>query len=201
MLIAGKLKAYQERLEDLDSKILDIMDADDDDALEAEIQTTSKYLSDILEAKGSIEIWLTHLDSANVAASLKSSENVQSTEPGHVKAARLPKLEISPYEGDPLRWQEFWDIFRTAVDEREDLKPVEKLTYLKSYLKGETLQVVAGYRITAENYEVITETLKEKFGDPEVAIHAHMEKFLAVSVDYSDPGALQRIYYECERLS
>uniref|UniRef100_A0A1I7VHU7 Uncharacterized protein n=1 Tax=Loa loa TaxID=7209 RepID=A0A1I7VHU7_LOALO len=41
-----------------------------------------------------------------------------------------------------------------------------KLNYLFSCLKGEALQAVSGYEIAPENYGIIRQLLKNKYGDP-----------------------------------
>lgn len=49
----------------------------------------------------------------------------------------LPKLEIPTFNGDKLKWTEFWDAFETTIDKNDSLSGIEKLKYLNSKLTGE----------------------------------------------------------------
>ena len=49
----------------------------------------------------------------------------------------LPKLDIPTFNGDQLKWTEFWDAFETTIDKNETLPGIEKLKYLNSKLTGE----------------------------------------------------------------
>lgn len=60
-------------------------------------------------------------------------------------AIRPPQLHITPFDGDVMNWQEFWDQFEASVD-KASYSPVDKLNYLKSKLKGEALTAISGYQ-------------------------------------------------------
>ena len=55
----------------------------------------------------------------------------------HRKSVNLPKLKIPYFNGDNLRWSEFWDTFEATVDQNNNLSNIEKLSYLNSKLTGE----------------------------------------------------------------
>ena len=48
--------------------------------------------------------------------------------------------------------------------------PVDKLNYIKSKLKGEA---ISGYQLSNENYTVVVDMLKKRFGNPQLIIDAH----------------------------
>ena len=50
-----------------------------------------------------------------------------------------PQLEITPFNGDILKWQEFWDAFEASTHQAS-YASVDKLNYLKSKLKGKHLK-------------------------------------------------------------
>ena len=54
---------------------------------------------------------------------------------------KLPTLTIDKYNGDPLKFQEFWDQFKSSIHEHPQLRDIDKLKYLKSYLEGDALKV------------------------------------------------------------
>ena len=49
---------------------------------------------------------------------------------------KLPKYELVKFDGDPLKWQEFWDQFKISIDSNESISEVERFSYLKRYLDG-----------------------------------------------------------------
>ena len=63
-----------------------------------------------------------------------------------IAAIKPPKLDIAPFKGEVLKWQEFWDGFELSVDEAP-YTPVDKFNYLKSKLKGEALEAFSEYQI------------------------------------------------------
>ena len=66
----------------------------------------------------------------------------------------LPKLEIPTFNGDKLKWTEFWDAFETTIDKNDSLSGIEKLKYLNSKLTGETKNAISGIILSNDNYQV-----------------------------------------------
>lgn len=92
-------------------------------------------------------------------------ENVV-TEEKHSKkiSVKLPKLSFPKFGGEILKWQAFWDSFSSAVDQNENLNPVDKFNYLRAQLYGEARQAVEGLELTNTNYKTAVEILTERFG-------------------------------------
>ena len=98
--------------------------------------------------------------------------------PEHTKQnihVNLPKLQIQPFNGNPLEWLTFWDSFRNAVHENDSLSDIDKMNYLKGMLANEAARAIAGLPITSQNYRKAIELLKERFGRKQTLINAHME--------------------------
>ena len=55
--------------------------------------------------------------------------------------AILITFHITKYNGDPLRWLEFWEQFDIAVHYRE-LENIVKFPYLREYLTGKAAAVI-----------------------------------------------------------
>ncbi|VDM93230.1 unnamed protein product [Onchocerca ochengi] len=96
-----------------------------------------------------------------------SQESIQSKElskPMSHPAVNLPQLSLPTFSGDPRQWRQFWSSFNAAVHSQA-IPEIHKLNYLYSCLKENALQVVRGYDIAPENYEVIRQLLKDKYGE------------------------------------
>lgn len=128
----------------------------------------------------------------------KRSESEQGSAEHTEQHAKLPKLEVAHFTGNPLEWQGFWNYFETTID-RSKMADIQKLTYLKSYLEGDALKAVDGFRLTADNYRIVVDTLIERFGNSEMAKFAHIEQLLALPSAEKDPGNLKTIYNDCEK--
>ena len=77
----------------------------------------------------------------------------------------LPSLKVEVFQGEVGKFQAFIDSFKASIDSRTDLRAVNKLNLLKSYLKGPPLTLVESFRATAENYGAAIQTLKDRYGN------------------------------------
>ena len=81
----------------------------------------------------------------------------------------LPKLQLPVFDGKMHEWQEFWDIYHSAIHEQK-LPNVTKFAYLKSILRGTALTVIGGIPVTNDNYAMAIRLLKERFGKKEAIV-------------------------------
>ena len=93
---------------------------------------------------------------------------------------RLPRLDLPTFSGDILHWTHFWESYENSVHNRTDIVDITKLTYLRSLLKGEAAQCIAGLALTGLNYANACELLKDRYGRPELIIFRHVEGLLAL---------------------
>ncbi|XP_035205973.1 uncharacterized protein LOC118181004 [Stegodyphus dumicola] len=145
---------------------------------------------------------------ANRILKTKESEVVRETERTNVVETRseqqntvkLPRLQIPQYDGNILRFHEFYYQFEVAIHKNVNLSNVEKFSYLKSYLTDEAEVALRGLALSSENYEIVLNILKERFGRKDIIIDAHTARLLNLSpVRKSyDIIALRRLYSECE---
>ncbi len=80
---------------------------------------------------------------------------------------RLPKLQMSLYAGDPLQWDQFWDTYVSSVHV-QPIQSVQKLTYLRSLLKGEALRAIEGLAVNNANYDAAIDILQKRFGSKDL---------------------------------
>ena len=74
-----------------------------------------------------------------------------------------------------MKWQEFWDMYEAAVHSDERNANIDKFNSLKSKLTGDTLEAIAGYQLSNENYPVV-DVLKRRFGNRQRIVEAHYHK-------------------------
>ena len=112
----------------------------------------------------------------------------------HNHSSRLPKLNLPTFSGNPLRWLTFWDSFEAAVHSNTSLGGVQKFTYLKAQIMGDALRAVTGFPLTNSNYEQAVTLLRERFGQPNKIINAHMQALLDLPKPVYELSSLQVFY-------
>ena len=117
----------------------------------------------------------------------------------HQRSVNLPKLEIPYFNGDKLRWSEFWDTFEATVDQNNNLSNIEKLSYLNSKLTGEAKQAVSGIYLSNENYEVTKALLKERFGSSQSVVNSHYTQLINMKPAFNSTKGLRTLYDQFER--
>lgn len=70
-------------------------------------------------------------------------ERQEKKETDKTTSVKLPKLEMRSYNGDKLKWHEFWDSFNTSVHSNKNISAIQKFNYLKSKLYGEAMSVIS----------------------------------------------------------
>ena len=92
--------------------------------------------------------------------------------------AKLPKLQVKPFNGEPTEHQSFMDNFKSAIDSNTILTNVDKFVYLKNLLQGKAAYAIQGLPITDEIYNVALDILSSRFGNKQTIISSHMENLI-----------------------
>ena len=109
-------------------------------------------------------------------------------------AARLPKLTIPMFGGDPLDWQPFWDSFEAAIHNNTQLNGAQKLSYLRAQLRSDAAQAIAGLSLTSASYEHSVEVLKKRFGQRHILVSSHIQALLDLSSPTNTLEGLRRFH-------
>ena len=75
-------------------------------------------------------------------------------------------LDISPeiFDGNRLQYRAFITQFTNWVGKRASATPMDRLTVLRKYLKGDAKTLVGSLEVTDANYEVALKLLEDNFG-------------------------------------
>ena len=87
--------------------------------------------------------------------------------------AKLPKLHIKRFAGNPKNWQTFWDLFSSAVHiKNASLTNVDKYNYLQSLLhcRWSSINSITGLPLTELNYKEAIEILTDRFGNNQILL-------------------------------
>ena len=72
-------------------------------------------------------------------------ETIKSLQSKPAVGVKLPELSLPKFNGDPLKWTEFWDLYKATIHENVRISNVQKLAYLRNQLEGTALETVEGY--------------------------------------------------------
>ena len=86
---------------------------------------------------------------------------------------RLSKLEFKKFNGDTLKWQEFWDSFEATIHKDPTMSPINKFNYLRTQLEDRVLKIIEELELTNANYETAITLLQEHYGKKQMVLDAH----------------------------
>ena len=187
-----KLEGKRDLLLDLDEKVLSLLGDGDD--IEAEIETADSKnleLEQIIEKLVQDE---SRLGGARLSLDSKGGQIPGSTSVGSSVGrsfSRLPKLSLNKFNGDPKGYEQFIQQYESAIG-TADLSNVEKFCYLKSLLGGNAARAIEGLTVNENNYNSALEILKQRFGDRQVVINAHMNEFMGLD-PVKNPSDVRRL--------
>ncbi|XP_076649206.1 uncharacterized protein LOC143356978 [Halictus rubicundus] len=89
----------------------------------------------------------------------------------------LPKIEIRPFDGNPIEWNSFYDTFQSLVHNDSKIPAVQKFYLLKNSLRGSVATIIEPLHASEENYLVAWELLKQRCDRPRQIVYAHLKSF------------------------
>ena len=101
---------------------------------------------------------------------------LKSTKPGPLpvqSSVKLPKLELCSFNGDKLKWVEFWQSFESSVHKNDSLSDIENFNYLRNKLTGDAKSAITGLSLSNENYSVALKILTDRFGNVQDTVDLH----------------------------
>lgn len=173
----NKLEHYETTLKGKANVILEldhiILDKIDEEEIESEIEDSSKFMDEL-------NLCLIELSKFTNSSSSQPEVNVIQSN-GHTSEnslsskVKLPKLELTTFDGTFINWLPFWENFQSLIDSNEGLSEVDKFSYLKTALKGVASSTISGLSLTSGNYKIAVELLQERFGDTQKIVSGHMD--------------------------
>ncbi|GFQ84150.1 uncharacterized protein TNCT_5301 [Trichonephila clavata] len=187
-----KLIDKEKQLENFDKEITILTKIDD---LEKEIEKQQEYRDTIITCKVRVNKILNKKETDS-----RNAPNASSRSEQQYSSLKLPQLQIPQFDGNILKFGDFYSQFEAAIHNNSNLSDVEKFNYLKSYLTHEAEIAIRGLTLSANNYTIALNIIKEQFGRKDIIIDSYMSKLLhlnPVRKSY-DVTNLRKLYSECE---
>ena len=103
-------------------------------------------------------------------------------------------LKIPTFQGDIMKWAEFWELFVVAVHNNPKFAKVQKFVVLKSHLTGIALKSIQGIPVTGDGYTQAVEALRERFELDDVRRETLLKNLLNMpSVRHNDLKAMRSL--------
>ena len=96
--------------------------------------------------------------------------------------AKLPKLQISKFDGSVIDWVRFWEQFETEIDKCSSYADITKFSYLRELLSAQPKTEIAGLPFNEDGYQKAKQMLRQKYGVTSEIVHAHGQQILNLPV-------------------
>jgi hypothetical protein len=123
------------------------------------------------------EAWTLHSELSGILSRFPQTSRSTAPPPTAKADVRLPKLEIPDFTGNLLDWVSFRDMFQSTVHLSNSLTKVEKLAYLKSFVKDEPAQLLKSLTLCDANYDIAWLTLNERYQHDRELLFSILRKF------------------------
>ncbi|KAI1707049.1 gag protein [Ditylenchus destructor] len=119
--------------------------------------------------------------------------------PYGITTIQLPQIEPPIFSGDPLQWPTFWAIFEATVHSKP-ISNAEKMSYLVMFLRNNAKTAINGYHITHDNYPIVIELLKRRFGNQKVIGEILQQELISLPKATNATQSLRTFSDSVERL-
>jgi predicted O-linked N-acetylglucosamine transferase (SPINDLY family) len=92
----------------------------------------------------------------------------------------LPKFNLQVFDEKYENWVSFLHLFQSTIHHNQSLSDVQKFFYLKSYLKGEPLNLLSTLPLSQSNYNVAIELLKDRYANQKKIVNTHLKALFSL---------------------
>ncbi|GFR11993.1 uncharacterized protein TNCT_585531 [Trichonephila clavata] len=165
--LLAKLIHIEKHLENFDKEITILT------KIEKEIEKQQEYRDTIITCKVRVNKILNKKEKES-----RNAPNASSRSEQQYSSLKLSQLQIPQFDGNILKFSDLYSQFEAATHNNSNLSDVEKFNYLKSYLTHEAEIAIRGLTLSANNYTIALNIIKEQFGRKDIIIDSHVSKLL-----------------------
>ncbi|XP_055522864.1 uncharacterized protein LOC129717044 [Wyeomyia smithii] len=89
-------------------------------------------------------------------------------------------MKLKEFSGNYDEWESFSDLVISLIHTNQQLTMVQKLYYLRASVTGEAARMISAFDLTANNYLVAWNVLKDRFENKHMLIKRHMAGLLGI---------------------
>ncbi|XP_040076663.2 uncharacterized protein LOC120848716 [Ixodes scapularis] len=133
--------------------------------LEQECIAIAEYQDDAVMILSELQSKIDSLEPRRLENSVANMAVQQLQDNSASRGPKLPKLELSTFEGELSNWLAFWEQFDGAIHKNLTLTSTDKFHYLCRCLTGDAAAAIAGLPTTETCYAEAITILLQRFGD------------------------------------
>ena len=108
--------------------------------------------------------------------------------------AKLPKQQITKFNGQFSDWLRFWNQFIAIIDS-QNISPITKFSYLKEHLDPKVKRSIDGLPFTDKGYTKAKEILVEKYANESEIVNSYVEEIISLpTINGSQPGKIHSFF-------
>ncbi|XP_068707690.1 uncharacterized protein [Montipora foliosa] len=186
-----KLSVFEKAIDNLGSKIKTFRSA----ALENEKKREEDEAAVIREKKFQEEM---RFEKEKLEQKLKYEARIEENRKCQIKEqsinAKLPKLQITRFNGTHTDWLRFWNQFKAEIDSA-DVPQITKFSYLKELLEPRVRTTVDGLPFTIEGYERAKSILNTNYGKVSEIVNAYVNNVMSLpAIHGTNPNKIMEFY-------
>ena len=173
--ITPNLEDAKTSLEELERQKSLVVDLDNlilqecgEEGVDKEIEESSEFSMELASIMSKVKILLAN----------RSHTQVLQTKP----IVKLPDLKLISFDGDPLQWCTFWDLFQASIHNRAGLTGAQKFLYLVAQLKGDAANLLQGFQTTDASYDEAVDLLTKTYGRKNRLIQARLHALFDLEI-------------------
>ena len=89
---------------------------------------------------------------------------------------KLPPIQIPKFDGDPLAFHDWINIFKASVHDNTSISQTHRRTYLQNSVSGKAKDLIRGYSCNPAFYNVALAELESRFGSPQHIVTAYIHR-------------------------
>ena len=101
---------------------------------------------------------------------------VSTQHPFAASCIKLSPVQIPKFDGDPLAFHDWINIFKASVHENRSISQTHRITYLQNSVSGKAKDLIRGYSCNPAFYNVALAELESRFGSPQHVVTAYIRR-------------------------
>lgn len=93
---------------------------------------------------------------------------------------RVPRVAVPEFSGSYLEWPSFRDLFKSLVGDNPKVPNVQKLSYLKKIVVGDTSRIIKNIKITSDNYQAAWDLLEDRFENDRLIVYELLNNIYSI---------------------
>ena len=112
-----------------------------------------------------------------------------------IESRTLPPIDLTKFDGNPSKWLELIDNFKTCVHNEATFTDSVRIERLISVLEGDAKKVICSVGIQSIFYATALKTLKRDFGNPVAVAHLKTKTLFDAPQIYANDWVGLRLFH------